>query len=255
MVEGYEHISEQFTIAAGQSQVVPVIIGGYSDLPDIAALTISIEITPNEGELVQIQRTTEIAVGNGMLGLSFTNDAFVRGTSGEILFTLKNTGDEEIEIVTAESGGTASADITLYLSDDEGNILSVGTYTQSLGSNVVTLANGRTVARIAPGASFASLPMTIAIPSSAPDEIELMLEISDIYYHQGYPEEVVMDGISTRRTISLIDTAYFGQIVSITPENSNGDQDIQIVGRAIDRSTGKSAVRGAVEAHHHLRWV
>ena len=239
MVEGYEHVSEEFSVAAGQSQVVPVVIGGYNDLPDIASLTTVIEITPNAGETVRIEENGDIEVGTGMLSLIFTNDEFVRGTLGEIVFNLENTGDEQIEIVTAEYGGTASADITLYLSDDEGNVLSTGTYTQILGSNVVTLANGRTLTRIEPGEMFRSQPMAIAVPPNAPDDMELMLEISDIYYHQGYPEEVVMQGVSTRRTITLIDTSYYGEIISISPENSSGDEDIEIVGRAIDRAGGQ----------------
>ena len=238
-VEGYEHISESFDIAAGESRVVPVVIGGYSDLPDIATLTTVVEITPNAGEMVRIENSRDIDVGTGMLGLSFTNDEFVRGASGEIVFTLENTGDEKIEIVTAESGGSASAEITLYLSDEEGNILSSAGYTQTFGGNVVTLANGRTIARLAPDAVFESQPMSIAVPSTAPDDVKLTLEISDIYYSQGDPEEVVMDGLRTSRDISLIDTAYYGGIVSVSPEESNGEQDIEIIGQAVARSDGQ----------------
>ncbi|MFH0726519.1 MAG: RHS repeat-associated core domain-containing protein [Pseudomonadota bacterium] len=238
-VEGKEHVSETFGVSAGASHVVPVVVGGYSDLPGTASLTTSIEITPNAGEMVRIENNRDIDVGAGMLSLTFTNNELVRGASGEIVFTLENTGDEEIEIVTAEPGGRASADITLYLSDAEGNILSTGSYAQTLGSNVVTLSKGRTVARIAPGAVFQSQPMSIAVPAGAPDDVELILEIGSIYYRQGTPEAVVMDGVRTRRDISLIDTAFYGGIISISPESSNGDQDIEIVGRAMDRATGQ----------------
>ena len=37
-VEGYAHVSETFSVAAGQSEIIPVVIGGYGDLPDLASL-------------------------------------------------------------------------------------------------------------------------------------------------------------------------------------------------------------------------
>ncbi len=237
-VEGVEHVSQSFDLGAGQSLTVPVVVGGYSDLPDTAALYSAIEITPNEGELVQIGTNSEISVGIGMLQLSFTNNEFVRGGTGQIAFTLENTGDEEIEIVTAESDGSASLDITLYLSDEDGNILSTGTYTQVLGSSVVKLANGRTVARIASGDRFESQAMAIDVPANAPDELELTLEISSVYYHLGEDPAVEMDGVQTGRDITLVDTAYTGELLSIDPDESLGDQDIVITGQAVDRNDG-----------------
>ncbi len=237
-VEGIEHVSQSFDLGAGQSLTVPVVIGGYSDLPDTAALYTAIEITPNEGELAQIGTSGDISVGIGMLRLSFTNNEFVRGGTGQIAFTLENTGDEQIEIVTAESDGSASLDITLYLGDEDGNILSTGTYTQVLGSSVVKLASGRTVARIASGDSFESQAMAIDVPANAPDELALTLEISSVYYQLGQDQAVEMDGLQTSRDITLVDTAYTGALLNIDPDESAGDQDIVITGQAVDRNDG-----------------
>nr|WP_320192686.1 right-handed parallel beta-helix repeat-containing protein [uncultured Desulfobacter sp.] len=236
-VEGYEHVSESFDLAAGASLTVPVVIGGYSDLPDTATLATVIEITPNDGETVHIETNEEIEVGTGMLKLSFTNDEFVRGGTGEIVFTLENTGDEAIQIITA-SGGSASADITLSISDEDGNVLSTGTYTQTFGTNVRTLSSGAIVADIGAGESFESNTMTIDVPSDAPDELAVSLKISSIYSSLGDEQAVQMDGVQTSREISLVDTAYYGEILSITPEESEGDEDIEIVGQAVDRNDG-----------------
>ena len=234
-MEGYEHVSESFDTAAGASLTVPVVIGGYSDLPDTAALATAIEITPNDGETVTISTNSEIDVGTGMLALCFTNEEFVRGGTGQIVFTLENTGDEDIQIITASSG-SASADITLSISDEDGNVLSTGTYTQTFGTNVRTLASGATVADIASGASFKSNTMSIDIPSDAPDELTVTLKISSIYNSLGDDQAVQMDGVQTSRDINLVDTAYYGQILSITPEESEGDEDIEITGQALDRN-------------------
>ncbi len=238
-VESYEHVSEAFDLGAGESRTVSVVIGGYSDLPDTAALKTVIEIEPNDGETVLIETNAEIEVGTGMLKLSFTNDEFVRGTSGEIVFTLENTGDEQIEIVTAQSGGSASADITLYLTDQDGNTLATGSYTQTFGGNVVCLSNGLTVARIDAGSTFESKAMSIGVPSGAPDELSLILEISSIYYSIGDAQQVEMEGVKTSREITLIDTAYYGEILSVAPKESYGDEDIEITGRAVDRNDGE----------------
>ncbi len=173
--QGREHVSQTFGIDPGASQTIPVVIGGYSDLPDMVSLASAIEISPNDRETVRIENQAEIEAGTGMLLLTFTNDELVRGTQGEIVFTLENTGDEQIEIITAQSNGRPSADITLYLSDKDGNVLSTGTYTQVYGSNVVNLYNGGTIARINPGETFESQPMAIAVPSGACDDLVLTL--------------------------------------------------------------------------------
>ena len=78
-VEFYTHTSETFSIAPGATQVVPVIVGGYADLPDLAAITLTIEVTPNEGERVEITRTSEINVLDGMMVLRIENGELLRG--------------------------------------------------------------------------------------------------------------------------------------------------------------------------------
>jgi large repetitive protein len=35
------------------------------------------------------------------------------------------------------------------------------------------------------------------------------------------------------------DTSYYGEVSSIDPQNSTGDRDIVITGRAVERSTGR----------------
>ena len=235
-----QHLSEGFSMDAAGSRVMPVSIGGYADLPDLADVTTTIAITPNEGEEVQIIRTAEIAVEDGMLLLEVLNEAFTRGGVGKVQFTLKNTGDEEIEIITATaSGSSPSNEVAFSLLDDDGNVLSYQPFKQNLGQNVVALANGKTVARIAAGAVFTSDFVEIPVPLGAPDQATVQLAVAKVYYHQGKPEQVVMEGLSTRRQISLVDTAYYGEVLNITPQVSNGDENIVISGRAVERATGQ----------------
>jgi len=238
-LDKYPHTSEEFSIDAGATKTVPVIIGGHADLPDISSLVTTIEIIPNEGEKVEIIRGTQVDVGNDLLGLELLNDEFVRGATGKVQFILTNTTQTDIEIITARgSGSTASNEITFYLMDTDGNVLSTTAFKQNLGEGIVTLSNGVTVARIPAGGSFTSQLVVLTVPASSPDNVIVQLDISKIHYRFGQPEQVSIDGMSTTRQITLMDTSYYGELLSITPETSNGDQDIMITGRAVDRSTG-----------------
>jgi len=117
-------------------------------------------------------------------------------------------------------------------------VLSSEPFKQNLGEGIVTLANGQTVARIPAGSIFTSQFLELPVPLSSPDEVIIKLEIAQIYFHLGRPDQVSMGGLSTRHEISLIDTAYYGEVLSITPESSNGDEDIVITGQAVERDTG-----------------
>ncbi len=76
-----------------------------------------------------------------------------------------------------------------------------------------------------------------AVAPNAPDTVYVRLEIDHIYNSLGQDSQVTMAGTRTRQQISLKDTSYYGEILSIAPEVSKGDQDIVITGRAIDRAT------------------
>lgn len=235
------HTSEELSLEAGASQVVPVTVGGHADLPDLAPLTTTIEVTPQEGEKVEIVRHAEIEVGDGMLVLGILNEELLRGGTGKVRFTLENTGQEEIEIVTATgAGASASNEVTFYLLDPDGNVLSSRAYKQNLGEGVVTLANGNTVARIPAGSVFTSEPLELPVPLSSPDKVTLQLEVARVHFHQGRADQVSIEGPSTTHPVSLIDTAYYGAMQTIAPESSSGDRGITITGRAVERNTGRT---------------
>ena len=240
VIDNLSHISEMFSINQETSLDIPVIVGGYSDLPDYVDLTTKIEITPNEGEKVEIVANEEVQVTNGMLSLTIQNEEFTKGLPGLVRFSLYNTGVEEIEIVTAtNSGNSSSNEVILYLMDNDGNILSSKPFKQSIGENVVTLPDKKTVARIPSGGVFVSDPIELAVPSSAPDESVVQLAISKIHYHCGKSEHVEISGLTANRQISLVETVYSGDVTEVFPEVSKGDQDITINGCAIDRGSGQ----------------
>ncbi|MCL7489395.1 MAG: RHS domain-containing protein [Desulfobulbaceae bacterium] len=232
------HLGEKFNLEAGDYQRVDVIIGGYEDLPDIADAEVRLVLTPNPGEKVTIIREDQVDVFDGMLSLQLNNEEFVRGVTGTVWFSLENTGAETIEIITAtNSGNKDSNSIRYQLVDNDNNVLVTSGFQQGSGAEVVTLSNGHVVARIPPGGVFTSEPTVIQVPSGAPDELTVRLFIDDIYYHHTREDEVRMNGLTGDFALTLTDTSYYGKITEITPQISEGDQDVIITGQAIDRDT------------------
>ncbi|MCJ8503060.1 fibronectin type III domain-containing protein [Desulfatitalea alkaliphila] len=240
-VNGIDHPGEIFTLAGNQSRDIPVVVAGYSDLHDIEPVTVTVQAASNPGEVARIVRTGQIQVGEGMPALQIHTEEMTRGGTGTVRFTLDNTGDAPIEIVTAKNQGRRPSDeINFHLLDTDGNILSRLDFQQVLGPMVTTLSNGETVARIDAGALFESDPVQIPVPANAPENISVRASITHIHHQRGRPEQLTMRGLSATRDTRMVETAYNGQINTITPPVSNGRQPIVISGRAALRTTDQS---------------
>ena len=238
-VDSHDHTSDKFSLDPGSSRTIPVVVGGYNDLEGMAALTTTIEVTPGTNETVQIARSGGIEVDDGMLVLRILNEEFTRAASGRVRFTLENTGEAEIEVITAQnSGKSPSGQITFYLVDGDDNVLTTQAFKQTVGDKVVMLSNRNSVARIGAGETFTSDFITMAVPANVPDDVTIRLEISNVYYHQGQTTQVTMKGLSTTHQLAMVDTAYYGEVADIAPQTSTGGQDIVITGRAVDRVSG-----------------
>ena len=243
-VGSHDHTSAPFSLDPGTSRTIPVVVGGYDDLQgDLAALTTTIEASPRANEIVQIVRSGQIAVADGMLRLEILNEEFTRAGLGQVQLVLENTGEEQIEIVTAKKSGNAASDeIAFYLLDEDGNVLSTRPLEQVTGANTVTLPNKNTVVRIAAGQTFTSEPISLPVPANAPDDVIVRLEIDHVYYHQGQSTQVKMSGPATTHAVTLVDTAYYGELIDINPPSTAGVKDIVITGRAVERTTGQPMV-------------
>ena len=137
-------------------------------------------------------------------------------------FSLQNTGDEEIEIVTARNSGNSDSDqIAFTLLDEDENVIAAKALRQAVGENVVTLSDKSTVARIGAGKTFTARPIALDVPATAPDELTVRLTIGDIYHHKGRETEVRMNGLSTTHAVTLVETAYTGAVDSIAPQSSS----------------------------------
>lgn len=232
-----DHKSEPFTLGPNETRLVPVIVGGYADLPGAPLADVGVEIVPDEDGLVKIARSQAVEVAEGALVVGMATEEFTRGGTGKLKLTIENTGEVDVELLTATGNGSAdSSELRFKLLDMDGNVLATQPYKQLFGASVVTLTNGLTVARIPAGASYVSDVFELNVPGSSPNSVRVKLEVDKLRYHSGQPDEVLIAGRGSERVVSLIDTAYLGEVTNVAPLSSFGDEDVVITGRALDRA-------------------
>jgi large repetitive protein len=233
-----DHRSEPFTLAPGESKLVSVIVGGYAEMPGSAQAQVGIESSPVEGELIKLARNQVLDVVDGALVIGMSTDEFTRGGAGKVKLTVENTGDVDVELLTATNNGAGdSSELRFKLLDADGNVLTIQPYKQVVGANVVTLTNGLTVARIPAGSTYVSDVFALNVPLASPNTVRVKLEVDKLRYHSGEADQVIIAGRGSEKTASLLDTAYFAEVTGVAPLASFGDEDVVITGRAIDRAT------------------
>jgi hypothetical protein len=241
------HLSAPFFLNPGETKIISVVVGGYADLEASAALTATVEITPNEGERVEIARATQADVRDGSLTLAVQSESLTRATTGRVRFTLSNPSEVETQIVTARGLGASPSDqVRVRLVDRDGNVLASQPFYQVSG-DVQTYSSGLTLARIAPGASFTSAPIDLPLPSAAPDDIAVLLEIDQVHYRLGEPEQASLPGLAGALSARLQDNAYYARITGIEPQISFGDRNVVIRGRAVDTRSAQPLAKVPVK--------
>ena len=246
LLGGINHASAVFSIPANGSQTVPVVVGGYATLAgDTAPTVTTLSITPNAGESVTIVRNGQIKLGTSQIQVDVIPGEFLVGGNGTVKFRVANTSSEEIEITTASGQGSQpSPDVRFTILDQDGHVIATQPFKSVTGSEVVSLPNGQSVVRLPAGYEYLSPDTTVALPVGGSSNLIVRLEIDKIYFHQGQADEVVLDGVQTRAGINVTQSTYTAEVTTVTPAESNGDQDVVISGRAIAR-VGATAMPNA----------
>ncbi len=240
-IGNHAYRSDGVTLAAGETRIIPVVFAGHDDLPDTADLTSTVEVAAETGEVSRIVRNSKIAVGEGALAANLLSADFTRGAGGQVRFSLFNSSSAEVEIVSALGRGERDSDeIRFQLRDQDGNVLATRAFRQPLDQKATTLADGRTVIRIPPGETFVSQPMLMPVPLAAPENVYLYAEIDHFYYHLGRNGQAAITGSKAQRPLKLVDVAYRGEIDSISPAHSFGNEDVVVSGRAMDNGSNQA---------------
>jgi fibronectin type 3 domain-containing protein len=235
------HLStgEVFSLQPYEMQVVPLIVGGHASLASIENLKTTLEITPNPGEVVELESQRQVQVVNSALLVTIETETFTYGATGRARLVLTNTSDVVTEVITAKSNGALpSNEVQFVLTDSESNVHSVASLRQFTGSSVITLSNGDTVARIQPQEVFTSAWVDMPVPTTAPLNARLRVDINNFHYGLSTPQHVVIQGNGTTRDVTLVPAPYSGNITSVLPATSYG-APIDITGSAV--ATGSSA--------------
>ncbi|MDC0357842.1 fibronectin type III domain-containing protein [Oligoflexia bacterium] len=234
-LHGNVHTSDPFTLSASEQKSVPVIVGGVDSLGAVEELETTIHYRPEPGSSVQISTKVNLPVANAALTLSVDTMDMIRGAQGKVRFSVENTSAVLTEIITArQTGNAASNEVRLKLIDSEQNVYTVLPIKQFLGANVITIITGDTVARVAPNATFTSDWFDIDIPSNVPTSARIELEIDKFHSALGTTHHAEIEGHGTVVNVTLDEQPYGGEIISVIPQNSYGDEDVTIIGRAVD---------------------
>ncbi len=230
------HYSDVFSLAGGETKVVPIIIGGYKDLAPSDRLSLVTMLVPSPGESVSLSRIYPYTLNSAALQFTLDSDQMRLGGTGKIKFTLTNTSAVSTEIITARNtGALASDEVRLKLIDAANNTHAVQPVKIYLGQGIMTLPSGDTVLRLAPGETYTSPWLDFDIPSATPLQARMVLEVDKFHTALGTPQAVHITGHGTATDVTLIETPYFGKIDSISPEATYGVKDITIRGKAISR--------------------
>lgn len=220
------------SIDAGSTQRVSAVFGGYSNVYGTIVISNTLTVAPSPGETVRIINADQMLTGVGALVAEIKPEKFYKGGVGTARLVLRNTCEEEIEVVVAKNNGALkSPEVRMKVLDRAGTVQSVGYLTQATGTGIVNLPDGTTVARLAPGQSFTSDPMEMTIPSALGDSATVRLEIDKVHYHYGWSDHVEIGGPGATRTISLQSVPYEVIVTNVTPALSLVPTDVQISGK------------------------
>lgn len=218
-------------IDARSTQQVSVVFGGYSNVYGTIVVSNTLTVAPNPGETVRLIHSDQLQTGVGALVAEIKPERFYKGGVGTARMVLRNTCEEDVEVVVAKNNGALkSPEVRMKVVDRAGTVLSAGYLTQSTGAGIVNLPDGTTVARLAPGQSFTSDPMEMTVPSVLGDSATVRLEIDKIHYHYGWSDHVEINGPGATKTISLQSVPYAVIVTNVTPTFSLVPTDVQISG-------------------------
>jgi len=232
-----QHLSDYFAVGAGAVSEVPIVVAGYQNLPGVVPLSVEVLYAPQAGEEVSIERSDSITAGENTLLVQVLADEFTRGGTGSVRLRLENSSPVATELVTAlGSGSQPSSEMRLVLEDLQGNVLASEPIKASVGNGLITVRDGRTVARVGARDVLETGPFSLTVPAAAPDKVRVRLEVDLLHYQTALPGELTIGGLRSSRELTLVETPYYGEITNISPQQVQSGDTVTLRGRALKRS-------------------
>ncbi len=224
-----------FTIIAGTPLEIDKVAATEATAPTQEAVVVTAIMHPSPGTTVKLTRNLLTAVLASGTAMEIFNDPLVRGTQGSVRIKVNNLGSARTEFLTSENGGPTSH-VTVYLKDQDGNLLAQGNLNQQTGS--VVNSGSYTTARLEPGDSFLSDPIVFNIPSTAPYKVSLVAVIDNTYYHYTEADQVVAPGLSQSEDAIIADVSYLASAATNKTVYKQGES-VVISGQATSTTNGQ----------------
>lgn len=227
-------IQGPFSLSANGTLQLEKIAATTSDASSPVSVLIQAVWSPSPGVSVKVSRTVSADVTGSSSSFEIFNEPLQRNTDGKVQFKVNNIGSAQMEFLTSENN-TKTSKVKVYLKDQDGNVLSTGYLDQRVGTAIVN-GNGYAVARLNPNESILTDPITISVPSSAPDTVFIEAVIENTYYHYSQSDEVIAPGMKGTVEAVIQDTAYRA---TAAPEKTfyTGGESVVINGSATSNDT------------------
>ncbi|MBI1921543.1 MAG: Ig-like domain-containing protein [Geobacter sp.] len=230
--------SGPFTVTPGTPLEVHKVAATEATAPPQVAVVTTAILNPSPGTTVKITKSSVASVLGSGTALEIFNDPLVRGTQGKVRIKMNNLGSAQMSFLTSENNGPAGQ-VKVYLKDQDGNVLAQGNLNQRTGSLVVNSGSYAT-ARLNPGESFLSDPISFAVPSTAPYKVILEAQIQNTYYHYNQPDQVVAPGLKQTIEATISEVAYTAQ-AQVEKTTYKQGETITITGKALSTADGAPA--------------
>lgn len=233
--------------AATASLVVTSPAGLAGDVP----VTVTAAQDPAPGKQVRVVRQALATVAPAAYPADVLNTPLTAGASGTVRLSLSNPTGATVEVVTARSHGAAASDeVRFRLEDADGNVLATVPLHQVAGAALFTLSGGTTVARLAPGESWLSAPVTLSVPAGAPATVRLRAMVDHLHHGVGTPGALSVPGPVAARWLSLEPPAHDPVLTSATPPASDGSVPVVLAGASTKGGQPAAAVPVVVTVEH-----
>ncbi len=199
-------LSGPFTLTGNSSLQLEKVVATLANAPATVAVPITATWSPSLGVTVKITQTSAASVTSSGSALEIFSEPLVRGTEAKVKLKVNNLGSSQMEFLTSENNGKTTK-VKVNLKDQDGNLLATGYLDQRIGSSIVNAA-GYAVARINPGETFTTDPITFTVPQTAPYKVIIEAVIENTYYHYGKSDQVTAPGMSQSMEATISETAY-----------------------------------------------
>jgi hypothetical protein len=199
-------IQGPFTLEPNTTLQIEKVLSTTANAPTTVAALITAQWAPSPGVTVKITQTSSAEVTGSGSAFEIFNEPLVRGTDAKIRLKVHNLGSSHLEFLTSENSGQTKK-VSVYLKDEDGNLLSTGYLNQRLGNAIIDTGKYAT-ARLNSGEELTTDPVVLNVPVSAPYKVILEASIENTYYHYNKPDQVTAPGMRQFAETTISETAY-----------------------------------------------